>query len=163
APSKTRTERWPSPATSKRVASGRRDSKTNGGVEMPPGPDCMLPVLSLVCVFCQASDPPRAVAWRSRICCRVSSAPAVPSATGSAAPAALAPLAAESAMTAARNHAPSEYLLGIGQSGGIGIGESGVIQRRVHSNALDRHLLGFLDTLHRRFLQMRNHQALILL
>src|SRR5256885_272137 len=158
-PSKTRTERWPSPRISKRVAAGRRNSSRNGCLEMPPGPDSMWPVQVMVWILCQGSAPPRAAAWRSRICCTVSSAPAAPPAVASAAPVAVRPSApaalvpiATSATTPARNHAPS---------GLLGIGESGVIQRRVCRDTFDRDFLGFRDTLHARFLQMRNHQALL--
>src|SRR5205809_693396 len=143
-PSKTRTERWPSPRISKRVAAGRRNISRNGCLEMPPGPDSMWPVQVMVWILCQGSAPPRAAAWRSRICCTVSSTPA--------APAALVPIAT-SATAPARNHRPTGFLLGIG--------ESGVIQRRVHGNTLDRDLLALRDTLHDRFLQVRDHQALI--
>src|ERR1700716_1006219 len=151
-PSKTRTERWPSPRISKRVAAGRRNISRNGCLEMPPGPDSMWPVQVMVWILCQASAPPRAAAWRSRICCTVSSAPAAPPAVALAAPAALVPIAT-SATAPARNHKPTGFLLGIG--------ESGVIQRRVQGNTLDRDLLALRDTLHDRFLQVRGHQALI--
>src|SRR6267378_3678448 len=145
-PSKTRTERWPSPRISKRVAAGRRNISRNGCLEMPPGPDSMWPVQAMVWMLCQTSAPPRAAAWRSKICCTVSSAPA--------APPALVPIVT-SATTPARNHRPTGFLLGIGKSG--------VIQRRVQGNTLDRDLLVLRDTLHDRLLQVRDHQALILL
>src|SRR6266478_76702 len=151
-PSKTRTERWPSPRISKRVAAGRRNISRNGCLEMPPGPDSMWPVQAMVWILCQGSAPPRAAAWRSRICCSVRSAPAAPPAIAPTAPAALVPIAT-SATTPARDHRPTGFLLGIGKSR--------VIQRRVQGNTLDRDLLGLRDTLHDRFLQVRNHQALI--
>src|SRR2546430_378450 len=124
---------------------------------MPPGPDSMWPVQAMVWILCQGSAPPRAATWRSRICCTVSSAPAPPAVALAAsvavpsAPAALVPIAT-SATAPARNHKPTALL---------GIGESGVIQRRVQGDTVDRDLLGLRDTLHDRLLQVRDHQALI--
>src|SRR5882762_172517 len=159
-PSKTRTERWPSPRISKRVAAGRRNISRNGCLEMPPGPDSMWPVQAMVWILCQTSAPPRAAAWRSKICCTVSSAPAAPPAVALAAPVAVTPSApaalvpiVTSATAPARKHRPTGFLLGIGKSG--------VIQRRVQGDTLDRDLLVLRHTLHDRFLQVRDHQALI--
>src|SRR6267378_5119291 len=158
-PSKTRTERRPSPRISKRVAAGRWNISRNGCLEMPPGPDSMWPVQAMVWMLCQSSAPPRAAAWRSKICCTVSSAPAAPPAVALAAPAAVTPSApaalvpiATSATTPARNHRPT---------GLLGIGKSGVIEQRVQGNTLDRDLLVLRDTLHDRLLQVRDHQALL--
>src|SRR5467141_469141 len=137
-PSKTRTAFWPSTVISNRVRSGRFCSSTNG-TRPPRFAPSTRPAQAMASILRQASKPPRAAAFLSRIW----SAVRVCAVAGSAANAAAAADAAR-AQAAKRLIDMAGWRLPRGLLE-LRLGEQGVVQRRIDLDRLDRHLVRALD------------------